>query len=219
MWGLFHFRRMSYYNFDMHPQTRRQREVLDFMVRYIESHGYRPSYQVIARHMGVSSRAGIARIIGDLESQGFLERRRTDGHFSILMARDEITPESGAVIQWLETPDDGDGNGPVPFALPECMLGGHDPGQIRAFQVPDDSLVQSGICAADIALIELRSFARDGDIVIAVIKKEKAVLRKYYRSGAEIELTAADGDDEVLTIAADSLEILGIFRGLVRPIT
>jgi SOS-response transcriptional repressor LexA len=67
----------------MFPQTRRQREVLDFIVRYIDSHGYRPSYQVIARHLGLASRAGIARIVSDLEAQGFLKRQRTSGHFAI----------------------------------------------------------------------------------------------------------------------------------------
>ena len=52
--------------------TRRQREILDFITQYIESHGARPSYQLIARHMGVSSKGGIARIVTDLEAQGFL---------------------------------------------------------------------------------------------------------------------------------------------------
>jgi repressor LexA len=56
----------------MQPRTRRQKEVLDFIKRYIEKHGYEPSYQQIARHLGVSSKAGIARHIESLENQGFL---------------------------------------------------------------------------------------------------------------------------------------------------
>ena len=200
--------------------TRRQREILDFITHYIESHGARPSYQLIARHMGVSSKAGIARIVADLEAQGFLERRRVNGHFTIALARDAITPTSGEVIQWLETPagDEDDVSQRQPFALPEFMLGGHEARDMRAFRVTDAALESAGICTSDIALIELRPHARDGDIVAAILKNERAVLRKYYRAGAQIELCSSDEAGEIIRIAADRIEILGVFRGLLRPI-
>ena len=200
--------------------TRRQREILDFITHYIESHGARPSYQLIARHTGVRSKAGIARIVADLEAQGFLERRRVNGHFTIALARDDITPTSGEVIQWLETPVEGedDPSGRPPFALPEFMLGGHDAREMRAFRVTDDALDGDGINLFDIALIELRPHARDGDVVAAVLKNERAVLRKYYRAGAQIELCSSDDGGELIRLAADRVEILGIFRGLLRPV-
>lgn len=199
--------------------TRRQREILDFITHYIESHGARPSYQLIARHMGVRSKAGIARIVTDLEAQGFLERRRVNGHFTIALTNEEITPTSGEVIHWLETPGTDSENAAEskPFALPEFMLGGHDARDIRAFRVTDDALAEEGITTFDIALVELRSFARDGDIVAAVLKKERAVLRKYYRAGAQIELCASDEGGEIIRLAADRVEIMGVFRGLLRP--
>ncbi len=198
--------------------TRRQREILDFITNYIESHGARPSYQLIARHMGVRSRAGIARIVTDLEAQGHLERRRVNGHFTIALAQDQITPASGEVIQWLETPlDDKNSEDRKPFALPEFMLGGRETREMRAFRVTDDALTEDGISAFDIALIELRSHARDGDIIAATLKNERAVLRKYYRAGAQIELCASDEGGEIIRLAADRVEILGIFRGLLRP--
>jgi repressor LexA len=199
--------------------TTRQREILDFITQYIESHGARPSYQLIARHMGVRSKAGIARIVGDLEAQGFLERRRVDGRFVIALASADITPASGEVIQWLDTPvEDMEGDADrKPFALPEFMLGSHDVCEIRAFRVTDNALAEDGISIFDIALIELRSHARDGDIVAAILKKDRAVLRKYYRAGAQIELCASDESGEIIRLAADRVEIMGIFRGLLRP--
>ena len=145
----------------MHPQTRRQREVLDFIRRYLESHGYRPSYQVIARHMGVASRAGIARIIGDLEAQGFLERKRIDGHFAIILTGDKASPSDAPIIEWLEIPRDGDSVNDFAFAefqLPEFLLGGHDSKEIRAFRVPDDALVNNAICQGDIAFDRIAFF-------------------------------------------------------------
>lgn len=205
----------------MHAPTRRQREVLDFITHYIESRGMRPSYQLIARHMGVRSKAGIARIVGDLEAQGFLERRRVNGHFAIALAQDDITPTSGEVIQWLDVPIDNgldDLMERKPFALPEFMLGGREAREIRAFRVTDEALASAGISTMDVVLIELRSHARDGDIVAAILKQERAVLRKYYRAGSHIELCSSDKDGDRIRLPADKVEILGVFRGLVRPI-
>jgi repressor LexA len=201
----------------MHAQTRRQREVLDFITRYIDSHGYRPSYQLIARHMGVSSRAGIARIVHDLESQGLLTRRRENGHFYIDVGKGsgQSNAAGGVHIEWLDVPNDSGRLDPSPLVISEFMLGGFDPAVIRAFRVPDNHMDSSNICEDDIALIELRQFARDGQRVVALIDEERTVLRKYYREGADIELRADSG--EVLRLAADRVEIKGIYRGLLRP--
>ena len=206
--------------FQMFAQTRRQREVLDFIVRYIDSHGYRPSYQVIARHLGLASRAGIGRIVSDLEGQGFLERQRVGGHFAINLKRADHAEPGGPLIKWIDLSSDAKTNGELsPFCLPAFMLGGHQADDLGAFSVPDDGMSENAICRGDIAIIELRPFARDGDLVAALVDKREAVLRKYYRAGTEIELcTNTQGGEEKLRLAADKVEILGVFRGLIRPI-
>ena len=206
----------------MHAQTRRQGEVLDFIVRYIESHGYRPSYQVIARHMGVRSRAGIARIVQDLETQGLLTRRRENGHFYIDLGKRTGPADTavGTQIEWLDVPGDGEDHKAwqdIPFALPAFMLGSYEPESLRAFRVTDDAMADENIFEDDIALIEAREFARDGQRVVAVLNKTNTVLRKYYRAGADIELRPADEDGEIIRIAANRIEIKGIYRGLLRP--
>ena len=212
----------------MHAQTRRQREVLDLIVRHIDSHGYRPSYAVIARKLGLSSRAGIARIVRDLESQGLLTRRRENGHFYIDTGARAGDQEVGGhvTIEWLDVPADGDHREPWqdrPLILPEFMLGFPTPDRIRAFRVTDDAMSAEGICEDDVVLVELRQFVRDGDRVVAVCEREHAVLRKYYRSGAQIELRSADDSEDddaenTILLPADSVEIKALFRGLLRPI-
>lgn len=72
----------------MQPRTRRQKEVLEIITRYIKNHGYDPSYQQIARQLGVSSKAGIAKHVRALEEQGLLTRRRDGGKFNL-----ELRPE------------------------------------------------------------------------------------------------------------------------------
>ena len=197
----------------MHTQTQRQREVLDFIIRYIESHGYRPSYQLIANRLGVRSRSGIARIVHDLESQGLLARRREDGHFHIdISMADTVIP-----VFWLDAPGVEETGETSPISLPQFMLGGYEAASVRTFRVNDDSLSAEHICEYDIALIELREFARDGQIIAVVIDKKETVLRKYYRAGADIELSTADDDEAPIRIPADRVEIKGIYQGVLRP--
>lgn len=200
----------------MHAQTKRQREVLDLIARYIDSHGYRPSYQLIARHLGLRSRAGIARIVHDLESQGLLTRHREEGHFSIKVE----SGESGVQIEWLDYPQHDDTREACqesPLTLPKFVLGGYQPMSLRAFLVRDDAMSGGNICEGDIAIIELREFTRYGQAVIAVLNGRETVLRKYYRMGAEIELRTADSDGKIISIPANRVKIIGVYRGLIRP--
>jgi SOS-response transcriptional repressor LexA len=205
----------------MHAQTRRQSEVLDFISHYIDSHGYRPSYQVIARHLGVRSRAGIGRIVRELETQGLLTRKRENGHFYL-----EVKSGNGAggsvMVDWLDIPDGSAFADPwqqQQLAVPGMMLGIYEPGRLRAFRVPDNEMAGESICEDDIALIELRQFVRDGERVVATVEDQSTVLRKYYRSGADIELRSAlnGKDGEPLRLSADKVLIRGVFRGLLRP--
>lgn len=207
----------------MHAQTRRQREVFEYIMRYVEAKGYRPSYQLIARHLGVRSKGGVARLVKALEEQGLLERKRENGHFSLAFPNQQMAPSDGSAIEWLDVPrnDYHEDWEDEPFYLPEFMLGVYSPERIRAFRVPDNDMADDNIIEDDVALIELRQFVRDGDRVVAVVNQERAVLRKYSRSGAYVELRPSNHDEEesdTIRLTADRVEVKGIFRGLVRPL-
>lgn len=209
----------------MHAPTRRQREVLDFIIRHIDSHGYRPSYAVIARQLGLSSRAGINRIVRDLESNGLLNRVREDGHFFIDVGPDRkiVTPAGIVYVEWLDVPLEDrilEGWQTRPLAVPEFMLGFQTSERIRAYRVTDNAMQSDDIFEDDVALIELRQFVRDGDPVVAVLNDTVTVLRKYFRSGAHIELheAGAPGSGNVIRLVADHVTIKGVQRGLLRPV-
>jgi len=90
----------------------------------------------------------------------------------------------------LDVPGNGDYREPWqdrPIELPEFMLGFQTPERFRAYRITDGAMAAEGICENDIALIELRQFVRDGDRVVAIPKNKCAVLRRYYRAGADID--------------------------------
>jgi repressor LexA len=103
--------------------------------------------------------------------------------------------------------------------IPYFLLGYTSPEKIRAFRVRNDAMFDEHICEGDIALVEKKQFARDGDCVVAIVDNKEVVLKKYYRVGAEIELRPANDNFQTIIIAADQIEILGIFRGLLRPLS
>lgn len=209
----------------MHARTRRQSEVLAIIVEYIKRHGHQPSYAVIARHLGLRSRAGIGRIVRELESQGLLSRRRENGHFYLDIGAADAgnAPAGGVTIEWLDPPRNDGSREPwqeCSIVLPEFMLGSQTPESVRAYRVTDGGMAAEDIREDDIAIVELRQFVRDGDSVVAIVDKHLAVLRKYYRSGADVELRPA-GEfrrEDVVRLAADRIEVVAVYRALLRPI-
>jgi repressor LexA len=204
--------------YHMQARTRRQREVLDFIVDHVATNGYRPSYRTIADHLGLNSRAGVGRIVRVLESQGLLARQGDNGrpNTDIINGKPYAHGSANSLIEWLDLPGSENGSEP-PIALPQIALSGYEPDVVRAFRVPDNDMADAHICEDDIALIEVRDFARDGQCVVAVLDDERVVLRKYSRAGADIELSCPEESGEVIRLAADRVEIKGVFRGLVRP--
>lgn len=204
----------------MPTRTRRQREVLDFIIRYIDGHGYEPSYQLIARELGVSSKAGIAKHIRALEEQGLLQRRRENGSFKLDVGRSEVLSPTSFEIDWLDAPLNGaepDDWESSPFTLPLFMLGDLSPRSVRAYRVPDDSMAGKNICEGDVAIIETRSYLRDGDCAVVTIKRKDTVLRQYYREGSRIEMRPANERYDVLRVPGEHIKIHGVFRCLLRP--
>jgi repressor LexA len=159
----------------MQPRTRRQKEVFDYIKQYVEKHGYEPSYQLIARHLKVASKAGIAKHIEALEAQGLLSRRRENGSFWLDLQPAPTIADAVCEIEWLETP-------------------------------------------RSVALIEKRSYARDGDIVAALAGNKSVVLKQFFRQGAYVELRPANEGYMTIKLPANKVEILGVYRGLIRPL-
>ena len=207
----------------MQPRTRKQREVLDYITRFIERHGYEPSYAQIARHFRVSSKATIAKHISSLERQGLLTRRRADGGFGLSVRVEEVPGDATCEVPLLGrvaagVPLDAV-EGSESITIPRFLLGRTRPNLVYALRVQGDSMIDEHICDGDIALIENRTDARNGEIVVALVDGQRATLKRLQRSGQEVELRPANSNLEPLRLHASRVAVQGIFRGLLRPAT
>ena len=90
----------------MLPRTQRQKEILDYITRFLERHGYVPSYTQIARQFGVKSRATIAKHIAALERRGLLTREHAAIRFfrKVMRASDEAAVFSIETESYLAQP-------------------------------------------------------------------------------------------------------------------
>lgn len=203
------------------PRTQRQKDILDYIVRFLERRGHVPSYAQIAHHFGVKSRATIAKHIAALEKRGLLTRRGEDGEFALSIKVAEPpsdslceVPLAGRIAagQPIEVVSDAE-----TISVPRFLLGRVRPEKVYAVKVHGDSMIEDHICDGDIALIENRSEARDGEIVVALIDETHATLKRLVRRGAEVELQPANSEHESFRVPANRIRVQGIFRGLLRP--
>lgn len=205
----------------MLPRTQRQKEVLDYITRFLAKHGHEPSYAQIARHFGVSSKATIAKHITALEKRGLVQREHGSGHFTIAVSIEEAPADAvcevrlvgriaaGAPIDAVEDVEK--------IFVPRFLLGRVRADRIYALRVKGDSMIDEHICDGDIALIESRSEARDGEIVVALIDHARATLKRLFRFGDEVELRPSNAQLDPIRVHASRVEIQGIFRSLLRP--
>lgn len=207
----------------MQPRTQRQRDIYEYILRFIERHGYEPSYAQIARHFGVSSKATIAKHIEALERRGLLSRQRADGAFGLNVQHEEIDVDSTCEVPLLGRVAAGApldlGDDSETIAVPRFLLGRVRPNRVYALRVTGDSMIDEHICDGDIALIENRTEARDGEIVVALVEGARATLKRLFRFGTEVELRPANSEHEPIRLHASKVVVQGIFRGLLRPAT
>jgi repressor LexA len=205
----------------MMPRTQRQKEILEYISSFIERHGYEPSYAQIARHFNVKSKATIAKHIAALERRGLLSRHHADGAFGLAVSVQESLSDAVCEVKLLgriaagapiDAVEDAE-----PICVPRFLLGRVRPERVYALRVTGDSMIDEHICDGDIALIENRTEARDGEIVVALVDGSRVTLKRLFRFGATIELRPANSQLLPLRLPASQVKVQGIFRGLLRP--
>ena len=99
------------------------------------------------------------------------------------------------------------------IACPPDMLGS---GEHFALEVRGDSMIDAGIHEGDVVIIKRTSTAENGDIVVALVEKEEATLKRLRKKGAAVALEAANPKYETRIFGPDQVDIQGRLVGLIR---
>jgi repressor LexA len=99
------------------------------------------------------------------------------------------------------------------LSVPAALLGS---GEHYALEVSGDSMVEAGILDGDFALVKRTNVARDGEIVVALVRGEEATLKYLRREHGMVRLDPANAAYEPQIYGADEVEVQGKLAGLLR---
>lgn len=170
--------------------TRRQKEILTFIQRYSEAHGYPPSVREIGQALGLTSSSTVHSHLSALEKKGYL-RRDPSKPRALEILRDERevpvkkvvpVPVIGRVTagQPILAQQNIEDYFPLPAEFvrsEECFI----------LQVHGDSMINAGIYDGDLLVVRRQQAPRDGDIVVARLEDE-ATVKRFYREADRIRL-------------------------------
>lgn len=195
--------------------TRRQRELLDYLERYIATRGYAPTLHEIGRHFGLASLATVHKHLGNLERKGAIRRLPNRSRaLELEPVRAEVRAASvpllgrvaaGAPIEPVEERDT--------ISLPEELLGR---GETFVLEVHGDSMVGEGILDGDYIVVEARATAEPGETVVALVGGEATVKRFFHAPGGRVRLQPANDRLPPLVVPARDVEIRGVVVAVLR---
>jgi repressor LexA len=99
------------------------------------------------------------------------------------------------------------------LSVPMALLGA---GEHYALEVSGDSMIEAGILNGDYALIRRTQTARDGEIVVALVRGEEATLKYLRRENGRIRLDPANSSYDPQYYDPHEVEVQGRLAGLLR---
>lgn len=89
-------------------------------------------------------------------------------------------------------------------------------GEHFALEVKGDSMIEAGIHDGDTVIIRRCDTAENGDIVVALVDREEATLKRLRKKGSTIALEAANPEFKTRIFGPDQVDIQGRLVGLIR---
>ena len=207
--------------------TRRQKQVYDFLARFVEEKGYSPSFEEIGEGLGLSSLATVHKHISNLEQKGLLKR-----DYNRSRSIDLLKPR-GRMRQVLAGPASTVAGAGLTLPLMGRIAAGRpvealeNPESISltdftrsrdvyVLQVTGESMQDEHIVNGDYVLVEKTKIARDGEIVVALVDGSDATLKRIYTEDDKIRLQPSNATMEPIVVPAASVQIQGRVIGVLR---
>jgi repressor LexA len=196
--------------------TRRQREMLDCIERFIKHNGYSPTLDEIGQMMELSSLATVHKHLQNLEAKGFIKRNWNHSRAIELtplakpQSEEDGVPLMGEVaagfpIEAIENPE--------LIEVPRNMIGHKN---TFVLKVRGDSMIDDGIRDGDLIIVESRPSAQPGQTVVALIDGHEATVKRFYPEGETILLQPANATMPPLRYPSEHVTIQGVLIGLMR---
>ncbi|HTO26763.1 MAG TPA: transcriptional repressor LexA [Gaiellaceae bacterium] len=199
--------------------TDRQQEIWEFLVDYVDAHGYPPTVREIGDAVGLASPSTVHAHLANLERAGLLKRDPTKPRALELVGREKGSAASLPKLPLLGQIAAG---GPLlaeenvedEIAVPETLRGDF------LLRVKGDSMIGAGILEGDLVIVRRAQDARDGDVVVALAgddeSADEATVKTFYRESGRVRLQPEN--DALEPIYAKHVQILGKVVGVFREL-
>ncbi|MEE4539286.1 MAG: transcriptional repressor LexA [Erythrobacter sp.] len=224
--------------------TAKQHELIRFIQERLDTTGISPSFEEMKDALDLKSKSGVHRLISALEERGFIRRLPNRARaLEVIRQPEDATPTPRATIaandavasvsktfdaapvpanDVIEIPLHGriaagapiealEGQTSLP--VPAALLG---PGEHYALEVSGDSMIEAGIFDGDFALVQRTQTARDGEIVVALVRGEEATLKYMHKVGSNVRLDPANAAYDPQVYKTGEVEVQGRLAGLLR---
>ncbi|MDX6397399.1 MAG: repressor LexA [Gaiellaceae bacterium] len=207
------------------PQlTARQQEIWQYLVDYVDRHGYPPTVREIGEAVGLASPSTVHAHLANLERAGLLKRDPTKPRALDLIGhrRESRGEEREAELPKLPllgqiaagSPLLAEENIEDELAVPEPLGRNAD----FLLRVKGESMVNAGILDGDVLVVQRAQDARNGEIVVALVGDDEladeATVKTFYREGNRVRLQPEN--DSLEPIYADFVQVLGRVTGVFR---
>jgi repressor LexA len=206
--------------------TDRQQEIWNFLVEYVDGHGYPPTVREIGEAVGLASPSTVHAHLANLERAGLLKRDPSKPRALELVGRENrvASHQAQPIADVHKLPLVGEiaAGGPLLAAeniedhlsVPETMKGDF------LLRVKGESMIQAGILDGDIVVVQRADDARNGEIVVALAGEDEgadeATVKTFYREQGRIRLQPEN--DALEPIYMPYVKILGRVRGVFRTL-
>jgi repressor LexA len=201
--------------------TGRQQEIWDFLVDYVDRHGYPPTVREIGEAVGLASPSTVHAHLANLERAGLLKRDPTKPRALELVGRERREAPTGELDK-LPLVGQIAAGGPLlaeenvedHLAVPETLRGDF------LLRVKGDSMINAGILDGDIVVVQRTQDARNGEIVVALAGEDEsadeATVKRLFRENGRVRLQPEN--DALEPIFAPHVQVLGRVTGVFRQL-
>ncbi len=203
----------------MEDLTKRQKEALEFIMKFIVSHGYPPTVREIGDSLGLSSPATTHTHLSQLESKGYIKKSNSKNRAIELLVKNEFEKQNdnivdvpllgkitaGNPIEAIERPNEF-------FSLPVFLIPRNK--EVFTLKVSGESMINVGIYDGDIVIVEKQNTAKNGDIVVAMTDENEVTLKTFYKENGYFRLQPEN--DTMDPFIFKNITILGKAIGLYR---
>ncbi|MCK5869899.1 repressor LexA [Methylococcaceae bacterium HT1] len=204
----------------MKELTRKQQDIFEYLINNYANFSYPPTLDEVCVELGLNSRGSLHKHIKALIEAGLIEAldRKQTGIRLTEKAKQYMQSDDES----MGTPFVGFIAAGKPIEAIEQVSYINIPDQIKTekscyiLQIKGESMIEEGIFDGDWVIIEQRSSARNGEIVVALIDKSEATLKFIEQYPHETLLIPANSNMSAMKYKPEQVEIQGVLVGQMR---